>query len=375
MTTHNDSLEDLNKLIPLQDKLKATHESVAALFPFIVRIAIAIYDPETSVLKTFLHSSGDANPLDHYSALIDDAPSLKEILKTGAPRVINNMLTFEGSGGEHSKRLGRYGYAASYTMPMFNNGVFFGFIFFNADKTDVFDENTLRQIDTYGHLVSLMVINEITPVRVLNAAIKTTGNITHIRDPETGSHLDRMSRYCRLIANAIADDYRLDDDYIEHLFMFSPLHDIGKIGIPDRILLKPDRLDEREAEIMHTHARLGKRMVDEILANFGLETIEHVDMLRNIAEYHHESVNGQGYPRGIEGSRIPLEARIVAVADVFDALTSARPYKQAWTNEDAIAELQRLAGEKLDQDCVDALIRNLDEVEKIQQQFSEDFYG
>ncbi len=375
MTRHNDSLEDLNKLIPLQDKLKATHDSVAALFPFIVRIAIAIYDPETSVLKTFLHSSGDANPLDHYSALIDDAPSLKEILKTGAPRVINNMLTFEGSGGEHSKRLGRYGYAASYTMPMFNNGVFFGFIFFNANKTDVFDENTLRQIDTYGHLISLMVINEVTSVRILNAAVKTTGNITHIRDPETGSHLDRMSRYCRLIANAIADDYQLDDDYIEHLFMFSPLHDIGKIGIPDRILLKPERLDDREAEIMHTHARLGKRMVDEILANFGLENIEHVDMLRNIAEYHHESVNGQGYPRGIEGKQIPLEARIVAVADVFDALTSARPYKQAWANEDAIAELQRLAGEKLDRDCVDALIRNLDEVEKIQRQFSENYYG
>ena len=375
MSVHNDALEDLNKLIPLQDKLRATHRSVAELFPFIVRIAIAIYDAETSVLKTFIHSSGDDNPLEHYSALIDDAPSLKEILETGSPRVINNMLTFEGSGGEHSKRLGRYGYAASYTMPMFNNGVFFGFIFFNADKTDVFDENTLRQIDTYGHLISLMVINEIAAVRVLSAAVKTTGNITHVRDPETGSHLDRMSRYCRLIANAIADEYRLDDDYIEHLFMFSPLHDIGKIGIPDRILLKPDQLDAGETEIMHTHAGLGKRMVDEILANFGLDGIEHVDMLRNIAEFHHESVNGQGYPRGIKGDQIPLEARIVAVADVFDALTSARPYKQAWRNEEAIDELKKLAGAKLDRDCVEALVQNLDAVEQIQRQFGEDYYG
>jgi HD-GYP domain-containing protein (c-di-GMP phosphodiesterase class II) len=375
MTIHNDVLDELNKLVPLQDKLQATHKSISDLFPFIVRIAIAIYDPETSVLKTYMHSSGDDNPLDHYSTLIDDAPSLKEILKTGLPRVINNMLTFEGEGGEHSRRLGRYGYAASYTMPMFNNGIFFGFIFFNSDEKDVFDDKTLRQIDTYGHLISLMVINEITSIRVLTAAVKTTGNITHIRDPETGSHLDRMSRYCRLIANSISDKYQLNDGYIEHLFMFSPLHDIGKIGIPDDILLKPNELDNNETEVMHSHADLGKKMVDEILANFGLEHIEHVDMLRNIAEFHHESVNGQGYPSGIKGEQIPLEARIVAVADVFDALTSARPYKNAWSNEDAIAELKQLAGEKLDRDCVNALIQNLDKVEQIQTQFREDFYG
>jgi HD-GYP domain-containing protein (c-di-GMP phosphodiesterase class II) len=375
MTVHNDVLEELNKLVPLQDKLQATHKSIADLFPFIVRIAIAIYDPVTSVLKTYMHSSGDDNPLDHYSTLIEDAPSLKEILKTGLPRVINNMLTFEGEESEHSRRLGRYGYAASYTMPMFNNGIFFGFIFFNSDKKDVFDDKTLRQVDTYGHLISLMVINEITSIRVLSAAVKTTGNITHIRDPETGSHLDRMSRYCRLIANAISTRYQLDDEYIEHLFMFSPLHDIGKIGIPDDILLKPDELDNNETEVMHSHAGLGKQMVDEILANFGLENIEHVDMLRNIAEFHHESVNGQGYPSGIKGEKIPLEARIVAVADVFDALTSARPYKKAWSNNEAIAEIRKLAGEKLDRDCVNALIQNLDEVEKIQARFREDFYG
>ena len=375
MTDHHDALEQLNKHIPLQEKLIVAHKSVNEQFPFIARIAIAIYDPETSILKTYLHSSGEDHPLENYQALLDDAPSLKAILDKGHPRVINNLLTFEGSEHEHTRRIGRQGYAASYTMPMFNEGHFFGFIFFNSDKNDVFDENTLRQIDTYGHLISLMVINEITSIRVLTAAVKTTGNITHVRDPETGSHLDRMSRYCRLIANSIADKYQLDDDYIEHIFMFSPLHDIGKIGIPDEILLKPNELNDSETEVMHTHANLGKRMVDEILANFGLENIEHVDMLRNIAEFHHESVNGKGYPNGIKGEQIPLEARIVAVADVFDALTSARPYKNAWSNEDAIAELEKLAGEKLDRDCVNALIQNLDKVEQIQEQFSENFYG
>ena len=124
MNEHHDVLHELNKNIPLRDKLIATHQSVSEIFPFIVRIAIAIYDPETSVLKTYLHSSGEDNPLDNYQTLLDDAPSLKEILNKGLPRVANNLLTFEDGKREHTRRIGRQGYAASYTLPMFNNGTF-----------------------------------------------------------------------------------------------------------------------------------------------------------------------------------------------------------------------------------------------------------
>jgi HD-GYP domain-containing protein (c-di-GMP phosphodiesterase class II) len=375
MTEHRDFLERLNEQIPLRDKLVVAHQSVSELFPFIARIAVAIYDPETSLLKTYLHSSGEDHPLENYQALIDDAPSLKAILEKRMPRVVNNLLTFEGSKHEHARRIGRQGYAASYTMPMFNEGNFFGFIFFNSYDEDVFTENVLRQVDLYGHMISLMVINELTAITTLKAAVKTAGSVTHFRDPETGSHLDRMSRYSRLIAEQLADKYELDDTYIEHVFMFSPLHDIGKIGIPDNILLKPSSLDQAEKDIMKTHARNGRLMIDELLENFGLENIKYVDVLRNIAEFHHEAVNGRGYPTGKKGDDIPLEARIVAVADVFDALTSERPYKDAWGNKEAINTIKQLSGQMLDQDCVDALLKNIEKVEKIQQQFAEDAYG
>ena len=371
MTNHTDLLKELNNTSSLRSKLVSTHKSIVKQFPFISRIAIALYDPATNSLKTYIHSSGEDNPLDHYESSLDDAPSLKALLDKGLPRVINNLVTFENGKNKHTKRIGRQGYAASYTLPMFSDGIFIGFLFFNSYEQDVFTESALKQIDVYAHMISLMVVNEMTTIKTLSAAIKTTNKLTHIRDPETGSHLDRMSRYSRLIAKSLADEFQLDDSYIEHIFMFSPLHDIGKIGIPDKILLKPGQLNESEKKIMDTHAMKGREIIDDLLENFGLNHIDYKDMLRSIIEHHHEAVNGKGYPAGKIGNEIPLEARIVAVADVFDALTSIRPYKKAWSNEEAIKELNKLAGETLDRNCVNALLSNMHEVEKIQRQFTE----
>jgi HD-GYP domain-containing protein (c-di-GMP phosphodiesterase class II) len=375
MFEHNDTLHELTQKSSLHDKLKATHRSIHETFSFIARIAVAIYDPQTQVLKTFLHSSGEDNPLDHYQSLLVNAPSLKKVFERGVPRVVNDLSEFEEGEHEHTKKIHEHGYAASYTMPMYNQGVFIGFLFFNSDTKDVFDDNVLRQLDIYGHMISLLIVNEFSSIQTLSAAVKTTGKLSHLRDPETGSHLDRMSRYSRIIAHALADKYDLDDTYIEHIFMFAPLHDIGKIAIPDNILLKPGDLDKKEWEIMKTHSQKGRDMIDDLLNNFGLVNFEHADVLRNIAQSHHEAINGTGYPRGIKGDAIPLEARIVAVADVFDALTSVRSYKEAWSNEEAIKALQELAGEVLDTDCVDALIHNMDQVLEVQKQFSEDDFG
>lgn len=375
MTPYHDTLENLNRHMPLKEKLMAAHESMRQQFPFIARLAVTLYDPQSKILKTYLHSDENQEQLENYQELIENSPSLKALLDKGIPRVINNLVTFSKGEDDQTRRIARQGYKASYTLPMFNDGDFFGFLFFNSTEKDVFTEATLRQMDIYGHMIALMVINELSTIKALTAAIKTTNQLTHCRDPETGSHLDRMSRYSRLIASSIAKKHQLDDEYIEHVFMFSSLHDIGKIAIPDEVLLKPGVLSDEEIIIMRTHARRGREMIDDLVNNFELHNIKHIDILRNIAEYHHEAVNGSGYPDGRVQNDIPLEARIVAVADVFDALTSRRPYKQAWDNQKAIAALKELAGEKLDEDCVNALVNNLDEIEKIQQLFIENSYG
>lgn len=375
MFDHQDTLEQLNKNLPLGEKLISIHQSIKKQFKFLDRIAVAIYDHKTDMLKTYVHSSGELKPLSHYQTPLAKALSLMEIIKQRKPRVVNDLDIFAGGTQEHTVRLNQSGYASSYTMPMFINDVFFGFVFFNSTEKDVFTDEILHYFDVIGHLVSLLIINEQTSIRTMLATVKTAHDMTHHRDTETGAHIDRMSRYTRLIAVHISDNHNLDDEYIENVFLFSPLHDIGKIAITDSILKKQGKLTEEETNIMKTHALKGREIIDSMLKDHGLDSFENINILRNIAEYHHEAVNGTGYPNGIGGDDIPLEARIVAVADVFDALTSKRPYKEAWSNHEAYAMLQRLAGGQLDKECVDALIANKDQVEAIQREFAEDEFG
>ena len=224
-----------------------------------------------------------------------------------------------------------------------------------------------------AHLISAVVTAEMLAVRILAAAVKTAHDMVHFRDPETGGHIDRMSRYARLIAQHLGASgvASLDDATIERIFEFAPLHDIGKLALPDRILLKPARLTVAEREEMKQHTVRGLEMIESIAHNFGLEHLDGLDLLRHIAESHHETMDGGGYPHGLHEREIPLEARIVAVADVFDALTSARPYKPSWTDDEAFAWLRKLSRSKFDEDCVDALLFNVKKVKEIQAQFQD----
>jgi len=374
MFEHQDVLAALNGKLPLPDKIAYVHGLLKDRFDFIDRISVAIYDPKTDLLKTCLHSGDGENPLVLYSAKLADSESMQEILKAGRPRVVNDLDIFSNVQAEHARRIAAQKYKSSYTMPMFLNGDFFGFLFFNSHRKNVFNETALHYLDVVGHLVSLLVIHDMSTTRSLYAIVKTAANITLHRDVETGAHLDRMSNYARLIAKEVAKKYRLNDELVEHIFLFSPLHDIGKIGISDSILLKPGKLTESEFNTMKTHASKGGEIVDMMLKNLGLDEFPHAEILRNIALYHHEAINGSGY-NGLMDEDIPIEAKIVAVADVFDALTSVRPYKEAWSIDRAFLFLQSMAGTKFDIDCVNALITCRAEVEFIQRRFKEDHIG
>lgn len=181
------------------------------------------------------------------------------------------------------------------------------------------------------------------------------------RDPETGAHILRMAHYSRQIARVLG----LPESQQELLLEAAPMHDIGKVGTPDLILLKPGKLTAAEFEIMKQHATIGYEVLNRSSSPL-LKTAAE------IAYTHHEKYDGSGYPRGLRGDDIPLFGRIVAVADVFDALTSERPYKRAWTIEDAGKLLQDGAGKHFDPACVQAFLADLDAILHIRGTFRDE---
>ena len=191
--------------------------------------------------------------------------------------------------------------------------------------------------------------------------IHRLGHAAEYKDNETGYHIIRMSLYCAVVGRAVG----MDAAEQEMLQRASPMHDVGKIGIPDRVLLKPGKLDADEWEIMKTHAAIGA----DLLAGSSSPLIQLASI---IALTHHEKWDGSGYPRGLKGEDIPICGRICAVCDVFDALTSERPYKKAWTVQDALAEIQHGSGKHFDPTLVDLFEKNLGDILAIRAEYNED---
>jgi len=190
--------------------------------------------------------------------------------------------------------------------------------------------------------------------------IHQLGRAAEYKDDDTGTHVIRMSHYSRLLAEAAG----LSSDRVELLFKASPMHDIGKLGIPDAILKKPGKLTDEEFDVMRKHPAIGAGII-------GNQKSELLEVARVVALTHHEKWNGKGYPRQRAGEEIPIEGRIVAIADVFDALTSDRPYKQAWTVEKTIAVMQQDTGTHFDPGLMPLFVERLPEILAVKEHYSE----
>ena len=207
--------------------------------------------------------------------------------------------------------------------------------------------------------LSLVHADEVLETRL--QIVRCLGKAAEYKDNETGTHVIRMSHYSRIVALALGfDEYQADE-----LLHAAPMHDVGKIGIPDAILTKPGRLTAEEWAIMREHTVIGANILGD--HSSGL-----LKLAASIALHHHEKWDGSGYPHGLAGEDIPLAARIVAIADVFDALTSERPYKREWSVEDAVALIRAESGKHFDPKVVDAFLDKLPEILKVRERWADD---
>lgn len=224
--------------------------------------------------------------------------------------------------------------------------------------------------DRSGHELTQQLERE---SELREVTIFAMAKLAESRDPETGAHIERVQHYCKVLAEELAAEgpYRdqADDEFVHLMYTTSPLHDIGKVGIPDDVLLKPGRLSDREFEIMKEHAQLGADTLSAAMERF--PNTRFLKMARNIAATHHERFDGSGYPRGLAGLDIPICGRIVALADVYDALTSRRVYKAAMAHEVARSIIVKESGKHFDPEIVKAFLRCEPAFQRIRLKFSE----
>ncbi|MEA2710087.1 MAG: cyclic di-GMP phosphodiesterase [Phycisphaerales bacterium] len=235
------------------------------------------------------------------------------------------------------------------------------------------DDFIVKPFNPAELLARVRTAERVLSLETRDVAIFAMAKLAESRDPETGAHLERVRGYARLLAQQVVgmEKFRsqVRGEYVALIYQTSPLHDIGKVGIPDSVLLKPGRLSDREFEIMKTHTTIGAQTLEAALQQF--PGVKFLEMARDITISHHERFDGSGYPHGLKGEEIPLAGRIVALADVYDALTSKRVYKGAFAHDVARPMLLQESGTHFDPAIVDAFIQCESQFITVRDRYSE----
>lgn len=256
------------------------------------------------------------------------------------------------------RRLQQNGMQSVFYLPLLSNTLDTAALVFASTADNAYNAEHLEFIANIAGQVRHSFEKTIGMESLVISTVKGLAKLAESRDPETGDHLFRMSHYAAMVAEELgkSDKYQhlIDANYVRDILKFAPMHDIGKVGISDSILLKPGKLSDAEFSIMQQHPTIGGDVLKRCEQQMNAVGRSVFQIGIEIAEGHHEKFDGSGYPKQLRGDAIPLSARIVAVADVFDALTSKRPYKEAWPIEQALALLDEECGRHFDPEVVAA---------------------
>ncbi|MCX7812502.1 MAG: HD domain-containing protein [Pseudothermotoga sp.] len=296
--------------------------------------------------------------------------SLSTMLKENQrSRIINDLQAhFNKTNSKSTDLILKEGFRSNMTVLATVNNVPFGFFFLSSINKDNYKERDKRLFEFVSEILSQRLYYSLTSQKLVSHFAASLTTLAKFRDAETGNHVERVAWYSRIISESL----ELSPKLVRMIFEFAPLHDIGKIGISDSILFKPGRLDAREWEIMKSHVEIGVEFVKSFTSR--VKDILNADSLKcmlNIISDHHERYDGKGYPKGKSGEQISIEGRIVAISDVFDALTSVRPYKRALSFEESLRIIVEGRGTQFDPKVVDAFLREEHKIREIYEKFKD----
>jgi response regulator RpfG family c-di-GMP phosphodiesterase len=289
-------------------------------------------------------------------------------------RIIHDLTSIKPT--KQISHLLQLGHQSSYTTPIHYQESNLGFVFINASSTGFFANQTIQcDIAYLTQVISSLFVQWFERQRHFQSSLAIALNMGHARDPETKEHLIRMGKYSEQIARTLSHTKReITHQFIHRIRLYAPFHDIGKYRIPDKVLFSSARFNDEERNIMNNHTLYGEEMIDDVVAlsHHSSMCSEEIQFIKNIVRHHHERFDGSGLPDALSNTTIPLEARIVTLADVFDALMSKRAYKHAWSLDEVMEYIEAQNGSMFDPECVVALKQNLDGFMAIREQYNDD---
>ena len=364
--SNNDALSNTSFSATLNHQLADIHYQIRAHIPNVDRLSFALYDRDTDILKTYADSAANGTELSQHSAYLKNLPTLQSCAKTGERRVVNNIEQQFSSHTHHTKWLLGRGYHSSLAVPVYSQHHFIGILFIDSHLEDFFTEVIVSALNEY---IDTLLISIISEYELVHALLDSTRN-HHLSSPRHWSagaaHRERIWRMTQIIAKDVANAFELSDEDIENITQFSRYHDIGKLSIPYNVLSSTEELTPAQRRLIDEHIEHGVQFVEQIIEQLNHPNHHCVNLLREIVAYHHEYLDGSGYPYHLHGNDIPPSARIIAVANIFDALTCHHPHKQGCSTIYALLELEKMVNQgKLDWHCVNALREHQDELDDI----------
>ncbi|MDA0154633.1 HD domain-containing protein [Vibrio sp. Makdt] len=289
-------------------------------------------------------------------------------------RIIHDLTSIKPT--KQISHLLQLGHQSSYTTPIHYQESNLGFVFINASSTGFFAKEYIQSDIAYiSQLISSLFVQLFERQRHFQSSLAIALNMGHARDPETKEHLIRMGKYSEQIARTMSQsNNEITHQFIHRIRLYAPFHDIGKYRIPDNVLFSTGRFSAEERAIMNNHTLYGEEMINDVvsLSHHCSMCSDEIQFIKNIVRHHHERFDGSGLPDRLSHTAIPLEARIVTLADVFDALMSKRAYKHAWSLSEVMEYIETHNGSMFDPECVEALKQNLDGFMAIREQYNDD---